>query len=402
MRRGGRILIFLIIIIVLVGVAAFFFLSGGIPGVGGGGNTKATATPQWVSIVVVNQPVARGSEITADALGTMSFPPDKVTAAMVTKNEDVIGKFAKYPLSQGVPLTFDMIEDTAGLPQVGSDAAKVIPPGMTAITIPITRLTAAGFGIQDGDHVNIIATMLFLDVDPSYQTSLPNWTARVSSAGYLSEEAPLITADASTHQTYSSNQTSNVGESGQESQVTQQILGRTELDPVLNMAFYVVPNMSESQRPRLVSQMVIQNVQVLHVGDFELQKTDGVKEQVEAQAAADQGAVQATPQPGQEVPVAAAAVKKPDIITLIVTPQDAVMLTYLLNHRVNLTLTLRGPEDQSRVETEAATLQYLLSQYAIPVPAKLPYVITPPLNAITTMPVLPNDIPTPIPDSKNK
>ncbi|MEI7846459.1 MAG: hypothetical protein WCK35_11715, partial [Chloroflexota bacterium] len=37
------------------------------------------------------------------------------------------------------------------------------------------------------------------------------------------------------------------------------------------------------------------------------------------------------------------------------------------------TMALRAPDDTSRVETEAATLQYLLSQYAIPVPAKLPY-----------------------------
>jgi len=65
----------------------------------------------------------------------------------------------------------------------------------------------------------------------------------------------------------------------------------------------------------------------------------------------------------------------PDLITVIVTPQDAVALTYLMYSGTKFTLTLRAPDDTTRVETEAATLQYLLSQYAIPVPAKLPYVM---------------------------
>ena len=47
-----------------------------------------------------------------------------------------------------------------------------------------------------------------------------------------------------------------------------------------------------------------------------------------------------------------------------------------------LTLTLRGANDTSRVETEAATLQFLLSQYAIPVPAKLPYGPEPRIDAL--------------------
>ena len=40
--------------------------------------------------------------------------------------------------------------------------------------------------------------------------------------------------------------------------------------------------------------------------------------------------------------------------------------------------------------TEAATLQFLLSQYNIPVPAKLPYALQPRIDALTS-PSLPND-----------
>ena len=80
----------------------------------------------------------------------------------------------------------------------------------------------------------------------------------------------------------------------------------------------------------------------------------------------------------------------PDIVTLIVTPQDSITLTYLLNiqqtiaTQTRLSMTLRNPVDQARQATEASTLQFLLSQYNIPVPAKLPY---------TLQPALPNLLP---------
>jgi pilus assembly protein CpaB len=63
----------------------------------------------------------------------------------------------------------------------------------------------------------------------------------------------------------------------------------------------------------------------------------------------------------------------PDMVTLIVSPQDSVTLSYLRNTAAILSLTLRNPTDQLRQATEAATLQFLLSQYNIPIPAKLPY-----------------------------
>jgi pilus assembly protein CpaB len=80
----------------------------------------------------------------------------------------------------------------------------------------------------------------------------------------------------------------------------------------------------------------------------------------------------------------------PDIVTLMVSQQDAVTLTYLVYTGAKFTLTLRGAGDQSRIETEAATLQYVLSQYAIPVPAKLPYALQPRIDELLP-PILPND-----------
>ena len=87
----------------------------------------------------------------------------------------------------------------------------------------------------------------------------------------------------------------------------------------------------------------------------------------------------------------------PDIVTLIVTPQDSITLTYLMNAQIQQTnadgtkqqinqtrfsMTLRNPTDQARQATEASTLQFLLSQYNIPIPAKLPYALQPAIPSL--------------------
>jgi pilus assembly protein CpaB len=87
----------------------------------------------------------------------------------------------------------------------------------------------------------------------------------------------------------------------------------------------------------------------------------------------------------------------PDVISLIVTPQDAVSLNYLIYSGAQLTLALRPATDDTRVQTEAATLDFLLKQYNIPVPVKLPYGMQPSVDELAA-PTLANDtLPTPEP-----
>jgi pilus assembly protein CpaB len=105
--------------------------------------------------------------------------------------------------------------------------------------------------------------------------------------------------------------------------------------------------------------LLLQDVVVMKVGNFPLDPNAGL-------------AVQPAP-PGQEQQAPAA----PDIVTLLVTPQDSITLNYLMLTDAEIRLTLRNPSDQARQATEAATLQFLLSQYNIPVPAKLPYSLEP-------------------------
>lgn len=369
--RRGRIWIFLILI-VLIALGAVVILFSGVLGGGGALIGAPTPTPEvvYAKVIVAAQSVQRGTELTSDMLGTIDIPQEKLVDVMITDPSQVVGKLAKYPLEPGVPITNALLagrpEDIA---QSGSEAARLIPPGLTAITIPITRLSSVGFAIRDGDKVDVIASLLFVDVDPSFQSLLPNVTYTITGTGFLPDALPILTATLAP----ACSKTDN-GYICNESGAPQ---GRVELDATLNQAFYIGPR--TEQRPRLVSQRVLQNVQVLKIGTFALP------------GAETQPSQQPTPTPAPDQAPQPASVERPDIITLIVPPQDAVTLTYLMYSNAKLTLTLRGLDDETRVDTEAATLQFLLSQYAIPVPAKLPYAIQPQTVELVE-PLLPNDI----------
>jgi Flp pilus assembly protein CpaB len=378
--RRGRIFIYLALIL-LVGLgAAYIFLtkSGGL----GGAQATPTQAFQQVSVIVAGKNIPRGKLIDEGDLSSINIPGNQIMAGQFSDINLVIGQYAKYPLDQGMILTNTVLSTTVGnLADSGSTWSALIPSGMTAVTIPISRLSAAGFGIRDGDHVNLIASMLLVDIDANYQSITPNVTA-----GLLSPNSEYFFVGSGTKDApgggfqYELGSTNVTAQSVSGLYLSQQ--GRVELDPNFSFPFYIVP--SETQRPRLVTQMVLQNALVLHVGTFLLPGEPDVNAGTNSQAVPTP-----TPVPGTTT---APVFVRPDIITIVVTPQEAVTLIYLLNSGTQMTLTLRGPsEDVSRVETEAATLQFLLSQYRIPVPAKLPYAMEPRLDAIIP-PLLPNDI----------
>lgn len=345
MRRGRTlILVFLIIIIgLVVGYFALQQLTAPAP--------DATQ-PQFTEVFIAGQNIPQGGKISEELLTTISIPQDKVVEVMFTRDELPVllsNKVAKFPLDQGVVLTDSMVSDAAAaVPVSGPQWASLIPPGMTAMSVPTNRLALSAYSINDGAHVNINACFLFVDVDPTFQTLVPNITATLTGTGFAADGSSVLSL-------------------GAVSSGTPQ--GRLELDPSLQQPYYLIP--SEAQRPRMVCQMLLQDVVVMKVGNFSLTPTA-----VTAAAPTD--------------PQAQQAPQVPDIITLVVSPQDSITLSYLMYTNAQISMTLRNPSDQARQATEASTLQFLLSQYNIPVPAKLPYSMQPSLTTLVS-PALLND-----------
>jgi pilus assembly protein CpaB len=343
--RRGRILIFLVLIVIVglvVLALAFNQFGGGVPGVVA---TEAT----FRQVYYASQNIPQGTTITQEMLATFSIPPENVAEVMfeVGEEQNLVGQTARFTLDQGTLITSSMV-GAAPAELSGPPWAVQIPAGMVAMAIPTNRLSMAGYGINDGAHVNVNACMLFVDLDPAFQSVLPNFTSRIEGTGFLPDQLPVLSVNIVT------------GEN-----VSRQ--GRVELDPTLQQPLYAIP--SEAQRPRLVCQMILQDVIVMNLGDFGIQTPVAVDPD-------------APPVQTQE--------PRPDIVTLMVSPQDSISLNYFVYSGAVISMTLRNPNDNSRIDAQSATLTNLLTQYNISLPSKLPYGQQPRLDILVS-PSLPND-----------
>jgi pilus assembly protein CpaB len=304
-------------------------------------------TPDLVQVIIALQDLPRGFVITRDAIELRDWPRSALpfNAVPVEEIDEIVGQIARTDIYREQPLLRSMlVEDLTSLARVGSDAAAVLPSGLVAIAVPMDRLTSVAYGVQDGDSVDIILSMLFVDVDEEFQSLLPN---RVTLISQDPESGELI--------------------------LTTAIEGR--IDP-LGFANAVI-GPSERQRPRLVTQRTIQDALVLHVGEF---PPDGRFIGVPPTPTAS--AEQAEDGGGEATPVPTPTETRPDIVTLGVTPQDAVVLTYFIEVRLPITFVLRSVRDTSRVPTDPVTLDYIMTEFNIQLPGRRPYSIEPAIRSI--------------------
>ncbi|MBZ0278928.1 MAG: hypothetical protein K8I60_22470 [Anaerolineae bacterium] len=241
-------------------------------------------------------------------------------------------------------LTAYLVQNLFEAANVGSDAAAVMPQDRVGVALPIDRQTSVAYGIRDGDHVDVVVSMLFVDVDEVFQSLVPN---RITLFNF--QEGGDIT-------------------------FTQGIDGRTDVT-TLGPA---ILSPSERQRPRLVTQRTILDALVVHVGNFPLNgrfigvppTPTPVPQEGDTNTSSRATAVPPTPVP------------LPDIVTLGVTPQEAVVLVWYIEAKLPVTLLLRSAVDQSKVPTENVTLDYIMTQYRISVPGKRDYSIEPAITSI--------------------
>jgi Flp pilus assembly protein CpaB len=368
--KRGRIFIYLaLIIIIAVGAGGGYLWLKRNPPKNQASATQVNPQINYVEVVTAGQNITPGTQITEAMLSTIPYPDTRVVQGMFTNIADVVGLFAMSTIPQGVTIMDSEVSATAGNVNLSNSPwAPLIPQGMTAVAIPIKGLASVAYGVRDGDYVDLIVSMLLVDVDPTTQSILPNLSAGVTGplTGVLDTADQLVAV---------------IGTGGAKE-------GSMGLDETLNQPLYLVP--AEEQRPRLVTQMIMQNVQVLRVGTF-----PPPSESVSVQAGSSPVVATPTPTPTGQEPTA--IVTRPDVVTLMVSPDDATMLVYLIDSGVKITLTLRNPNDTGPVlKTNAAMLEYLLTQYNIPVPAKLPYAVQPRLDSLVEK-LIQGDAVTPVP-----
>ncbi|MDW8327146.1 MAG: hypothetical protein RMK99_11305 [Anaerolineales bacterium] len=367
MQRGRLLIIVALILIILSVCGVFVLLNLNQAAPPGNGQTPTgpevievtQPPPARLELIGTGQNLSRGQVIPTEAIIVMPWPADMAPPSALTDPNQVVGRLARYDIPRNSLLLSTMlVVSPTQVSRFGSDAALLIPPGFTAISIPYDRKSGVAFGIRDGDYVNVIVSWALVDIDEEFQTVLPNLTA-----GVLPAEAPVPGPEGS-----------GITQASIVAAVTGagpgNLQGRVETDPVLNQPFYVVP--SEPQRARLVSQSIIQNALVLRVGDFG-PIAPVFAEPTPTPAPPDPNATPTPPPPPTPTP------PPPDLITLVVSPQDALVLNYVMRmmerypDAIKITLTLRPPGDQTIAETQSVTMQYMFERFNISLPAKLNY-----------------------------
>lgn len=299
-------------------------------------------------IVVAAQNIPRGMLITenleAGAVVLKSWPEDLAPPGVVLDLDAVYGRIARVDIMRNMPILESMLTDDAGdLVTVGSDIAMLIPEGRVAYAMPVSRYSSLAWALQPGDHVDVMFSLLVADLDEEFQTLTPNTAACM---GTLAE-----------------------GEECQDG-----ILGRIEVLPN-GMVVNVVPN--EVQRPRLVTQLTVQDAVVLQVGDWVDPKDAAAEEDAEVEEQPEEQQVE-----GEQVPPPPPLSDRVEPLTLAVTRQDAMVLDYAQAIGARVNLVLRRAGDEQGVTTESITLQYLMDRFVIELPPKLPYGVTPPAAAL--------------------
>lgn len=348
--QRGRLFILIGLLLLLATVALFLILNRPTPPPADGTaapppeGTTAEA-PVLDQIVIAIQPIPRGEAIRADAVELRAWPASALPTTAITDTTQVIGKMARYDIEQGEPILTSLVSiSPEEFSAAGSEAALLIPQEKVAMTIPMNRLSAVGYALREGDHVNVLVSLLFVDLEEATQTITPS----------IASVFTNVTVDPLTGSTSYSLQ--SIGVEGQ--------VVFSEGEGGISIPFLIQP--SELQRPRLVVQQIVQDAVVLHVGDFAAEE-------------APIAGPTATPLPEGTAPPPPTAIPPPDIITLIVSPQDALVLNYFLYSKARFTLVLRAANDPSRVVTDSVTLQYVLENpnFRIAVPTQLQYGLQP-------------------------
>ena len=330
----GRTMILLGVVLLLVAIIAFVVASQQ-PVEPVGPTPEPTPVIKTVKIVVAAQNIPRGWVISEDAVTLMDWPETNLPPGTFSSVDDVRNLIARTDILFNQPVLNVMLtQDRAQLVARGSDAALQIPNDKRAVAIPIDQLASVGYAIQPGDHVDVLVSMWLTDVDRDGQYVVVPFNRNL---------------------------------------VDELVAGGIELDAATQQVFQLTLNVTPF--PRLASQLVLQDLEVLSVGEWRdptplPRFTPGV--------------------PGEPTPVAAEAPaggptgtpRRPDVVLLIVSPQQALILQWLRETDSIIDLALRGATDRAPVDTSTVTLQYLFDNFNITLPPKLDFAVDffPPLT----------------------
>jgi hypothetical protein len=228
---------------------------------------------------------------------------------------------------------------------LGSDLSLYVDQGKVAVAFPIDQFSGAAFSVRPGDLVDAFMSLTLVDVDPEFQTDLPNVAQRVDEAALSEGQAFLFPPTAQ---------------------------GRLEFLPGLNIVGQIGPGEGKEPIPRRVTQLAMQQMEVLWVGSWrtpansmQQQWLGGAANFADPAGLVERGA---GPETLYSIPARLRPERRPDIVILSLTSQDALALKWALETGINVDLVLRSQGDNTQFVTTSVSLPQVFADGVIVTP----------------------------------
>jgi Flp pilus assembly protein CpaB len=326
-----------------------------------------TPTPelQFVSVVVARADLPVGERLRPELLALEQRPETNVAVvAGVTFSDSELldGQIVKNNISRGQEILRPMIAlSPSDISNIGSDLALYIDNNEVAVAFPINRFSGAAYAMRPGDSMDAFMSLTMVDLDPEFQTELPNVLQRVDETALQEGRAFLFppTSD-----------------------------GRLELIPVINTVGVIGPGSGENPIPRRVSQLTLQQMEVLWVGSwrdpslgFQQEYDADIEVQPDPAALGEEEEPPPTPTPA---PDNFRPETQPDIVILSMTSQDALTLKWAMDTGIDIDLVLRAQGDNSLFVTTSVSLPQIVEQGVLTIPEPAEVGLEPRVDLVPT------------------
>lgn len=351
-------------------------------------------TPEhtFVTVVVARIPLPPGTQIEEEFLVLERRPDTNIAIAAGYVFQDVdnlVGSITRTRIDPGQAILSSMIAvSPMDITSMGSDLANYVNQGSVAVAFPINRYTGAAYAMRPGDRVDVLGSLSFIELDPEFQTARPNFL-RLVDVQILEEGGSFLFE-----------------------RIAQ---GRLEFVPELDLTASIGPGGQSEwdgtnllQVPRRVTQLTIQQAEVLWVGTWEhpgdLTEADEAagpaaapptdqQQQEEGEGQQEEPTGQQPPQPGAQptpTPLFERRERAPDVVILSMPLQDALALKWAMDRGLELDLALRSQGDNSVFITTAVSLPQLVEQGGLTIPETLDFGLEPRADEVPPPSVPPN------------
>ena len=168
--RGGRIFIIVGVVLGLGTMLAALFILSSAPSQP---VIPTPVVPTTERVIVAVQNIGEGTIVLPQTVELREKDVAEIPIGALRDINRALGRIARQDIYQGQVVEDYMLISEMEILEEGLNASILIPKGKVAIALPIDTLSSVAYAVQEGDSVDVLMTLPFVDVDEQSQTKLP-------------------------------------------------------------------------------------------------------------------------------------------------------------------------------------------------------------------------------------